>query len=77
MGKVTAGDQVTVTFPIFERTDKVLIEKSTYTLLRKGNEVVSIAPQGINSPLYQRQFYRGNEPRMRTVTRFVSSETTP
>ncbi len=77
VGKVTAGDQVTVTFPIFERTDKVLIEKSTYTLVRKGNEVVSIAPQGINSPLYQRQFYHGNEPRMRTVTRFASSETTP
>ena len=76
VGRVGAEEQVTVTFPIYEHTDKVLIEKATYTLLRKGNEVVSIAPQGVNSPLYQREFYRENEPRMRTVTRFVSSERT-
>jgi hypothetical protein len=74
IGGVKPGDVATLTFPISERTDKVWVEKSEYTLLRKGNEVVSISPQGPVAPLYQRQHYRQNEARMKKVTRFVSSE---
>jgi hypothetical protein len=74
VGNVKPGDLVTMSFPIFERTDQVWIEKKEYTLVRKGNEVVSIDPPGVIHPLYQREHYRQNEPRMRKVTRFVSSE---
>ncbi|MFN8006891.1 MAG: hypothetical protein U0V70_07700 [Terriglobia bacterium] len=44
VGGVHAGDLATLTFPMVERTDKVLIEKAAYTLIRKGNEVVAIDP---------------------------------
>lgn len=74
VGDVRPGDLARLTFPIFERTDKVWIEKREYTLIRKGNDVVSIDPPGVYRPLYQRQHYRQNEPRMRKVTRFVSEE---
>ena len=74
VGNVKPGDLATISFPIFERTDKVWIEKREYTLVRKGNEVVSIDPPGVIHPLYQREYYRQDEPRMREVTRFVSSE---
>jgi hypothetical protein len=74
VGGVKPGDVAKLSFPIFERTDKVWIEKKQYTLIRKGNEVVSIDPPGVYHPLYQRAHYRQNEPRMRKVTRFVSHE---
>jgi hypothetical protein len=74
VGGVKPGDVATLTFPISERTDKVWIEKREYTLVRKGNEVVSIDPPGVIHPFYQRQHYRQNEPRMKRVTRFVSNE---
>jgi len=75
VGDVKPGDVARLTFPIFERTDKVWVEKREYTVVRKGNDVVSIDPPGVYHPLYQRQHYRQNEPRMRKVTRFVSEET--
>jgi hypothetical protein len=75
VGSVKQGDVATLTFPISERTDQVWIEKRPYKLVRKGNDVVSIDPQGTYHPLYQRQHYRQNQPRMRKVARFVSSET--
>jgi hypothetical protein len=75
IGRVIPGDVVTMDFPIFERTNKVWIEKRLHTLVRKGNEVVSIDPPGVRCPLYQRQHYRPNETRMRKVSRFVSNET--
>jgi hypothetical protein len=74
VGDVKPGDVVTLTFPISERTDKVWIEKKEYTLVLKGNDVVSIDPPGEIHPLYQRQQYRQNEARMLKVTRFVSDE---
>ena len=64
-----------LTFPIFERTDTIWVQKRKYKIVRKGNDVVSIDPPGEYCPLYQRQYYRQNEPRMRKVTRFVSEET--
>jgi hypothetical protein len=75
IGSAKPGDVAMLTFPIFERTDKVWIEKREYTVVRKGNDVVSIDPPGVYHPLYQRQHYRQSEPRMRKITRFVSEET--
>ena len=46
-GQVNPGSVAALTFPIFERTDKVWIEKQAYTLVRKGNDVVSIDPPGV------------------------------
>ena len=75
VGGVKPGDVATLNFPISERTDKIWIEKQEYTLTRKGNDVVMIDPPGVIRPLYQRAHYRKDEPRMKQVTRFVSSET--
>jgi hypothetical protein len=74
VGNVKPGDIATLSFPISELTEKVWIEKKEYTLIRKGNDVVSIDPPGEIHPLYQRQHYRRTDPRMRKVTRFVSAE---
>jgi len=72
VGGVKPSDVVTLSFPIFERTDLMWIERQAYTLVRKGNEVVSIDPPGRYCPLFQRQHYRGDSPRWRRMTRFVS-----
>ncbi|MBI2194769.1 MAG: glycoside hydrolase family 127 protein [Planctomycetes bacterium] len=72
VGAVQSGDLATLTFPISERVSRVSIEKRRYTLVRKGNDVVSIQPGGRHCPLYQRQHYRANEPQYSKVTRFVS-----
>jgi hypothetical protein len=74
VGDLKPGDVATLTFPIFERTNKIWVEKEAYTLVRKGNEVVSIDPPGVYYPFYQREHYRQSEPRMRKVKRFQSDE---
>ena len=74
VGTVGTSDRVTLTFPIGERTDVVYVEKHRYVLTRRGNDVVDIDPPGRYCPLYQRRHYRDGEPRLRAVTRFVSSE---
>lgn len=74
VGKVKPGDVVTLTFPIFERTDVVNIQRQPYTLVRKGNDVVYIEPPGKNCPLYQRVHYRENYTRYRKIARFVSEQ---
>jgi hypothetical protein len=74
VGAVKPGDTVTMTFPIEERTDTVWIEKEKYTLVRKGNDVVAIDPPGRYCPLYQRDHYRADATRWRTIERFVSDE---
>ena len=68
---------MTLTFPIGERTDVVHIEKDRYTLLRRGNDVVSIEPPGRIHPLYQRRHYRDGVTRWRATSRFVSNELIP
>ena len=73
IGSVKPGDVATLTFPIGERTDVVHVEKQRFTLVRKGNDVVSIDPPGRYHPLYQRQHYRGTT-RWRKTERFVSNE---
>jgi hypothetical protein len=74
VGSVLSGAVATLSFPIAERSEVVHIEKQRFTLVRKGNEVVSIDPQGKYYPLYQREHYRQDTSRWREVTRFVSHE---
>jgi hypothetical protein len=74
LGGAEAGEVLVVTFPISERTRKEKIGVSHYTLVLKGNTVVSIDPPGENGPLYQRAQYRANQARWRKVSRFVPEE---
>jgi hypothetical protein len=74
VGSVAPGAVATVSFPIGKRTDVVHIEKQRFAIVRKGNDVVSIEPQGRYYPLYQRQHYLDSSPRWRNITRFVSDE---
>jgi hypothetical protein len=69
-GEVNAGEVATLSFPMRERTDTVVIEKRLYTLVRRGNDVVAIDPPGANCPLYQRGHYRGGLTLWKQVTRF-------
>jgi len=77
IGEVNAGQTVTFAFPIPERTDRVIIEKRPYTLIRRGNDVVWIDPPGKNRPLYQRGHYRQGETLWKTVRRFVPAAEIP
>ncbi len=77
VGAVRAGQAVTLTFPIPERTDRVIVEKRPYTLIRRGNDVVHIDPPGKNCPLYQRGHYRQGETLWRNVRRFVPAQEIP
>ena len=65
-------DQVTITFPMLERTAKFTLNQKEYTVDFKGNTVVHIEPQGFFCPLYQRDDYRKNHAPMKNVQRFVS-----
>jgi hypothetical protein len=74
-GPLRAGDRVLLTFPIHERTIQDNIGPVKYTLVLKGNTVISIDPKGTNVPLYRgRERYRRNQAPFREVTRFVSSQ---
>jgi len=77
IGLVGAGQTVTLLFPIPERTDRVIIEKRSYTLIRRGNDVVWIDPPGKNCPLYQRGHYRGAQTLWKHVRRFVPEREIP
>lgn len=61
MGRLESGDSVTVTFPIEERTENAVIGNVPYSLVIKGNDVVSIAPPGKWYPFYQKERFRNNE----------------
>ena len=71
IGSVEAGDLVSVTFPIYERTVETTIGEVPYSLIIKGNDVVSIDPPGKWYPFYQRAKYRENQVRWVTRERFV------
>ncbi|MEW6753950.1 MAG: hypothetical protein AB1505_23660 [Candidatus Latescibacterota bacterium] len=77
LGAVGAGQRVTLTFPVGERSDRVVIEKRPYTLVRRGNDVVWVDPPGTNCPLYQRGHYRQGETLWRTVRRHVPAAEIP
>ena len=74
IGEVKAGDVAIVTFPLAQRRETVWIEKQRYSLLLKGNEVISIDPPGLTCPLFQRDHYLSSETRWRKVERFISNE---
>ncbi|MGH9529861.1 MAG: hypothetical protein ACRD2S_08095 [Terriglobales bacterium] len=75
LGTLKAGDKAEVTFPMSERTVRQRIGAQDYTLLVKGNTVISIDPPGKNGPLYQgRSKYRSTEVAMNRVTRFVPAQ---
>ena len=79
IGKVKKGQTVVMTFPISERTRKVHIQGppggvNEYTLIIRGNTVVSIDPPGKYAPLYRRGHYRNGQTLYRKTTRFVSDE---
>jgi len=74
IGPALPGSRMTVTFPIAERTVKETIGAVPYTLVIKGNTVVSIDPGGKNGPLYLRAHYHENQARWRTLSRFVPEE---
>jgi hypothetical protein len=72
LGAAQAGDVATLTFPIEERTVHEQIGGAPYTLVIKGNTVVSIDPEGKNVPFYLgRERYRSNQVAWRQVQRFV------
>ncbi len=71
MGHVESGNLVTVSFPIHERTVDTIIGNAPYTLIVKGNDVVSIDPPGRWHPFYERSHYRENTTRWVTRDRFV------
>jgi len=74
VGSVSAGDVVTVTFPIHVVNHRVNIEKEEYHLVCKGNEIVAISPSGKICPLFHRPHYREDTTRWRKIERFVSNE---
>jgi hypothetical protein len=74
VGAGKAGDTIVVAFPIGERTVKDKLGDTVYTLVIKGNTVVSIDPPGKNGALYARANYRENQVSWRKVKRFVAEE---
>ncbi|NQT91372.1 MAG: glycoside hydrolase family 127 protein [Lentisphaerae bacterium] len=75
VGDVVPGNVATITFPIAEHTETLLVEKREYTVVKKGNEVVAMEPAGPFCPLYQREHYREDTTRWKKTRRFVSNET--
>jgi hypothetical protein len=69
-----AGDRATLTFPVPVRTVQERIGAQTYTLVIKGNTVVSIDPPGNRMPLYasRTSFLENKEAPRRKVRRFVA-----
>jgi len=58
IGSVESGNVVTMNFPISERTVKTSLGNVSYTLIIKGNDVISIDPPGHWHAFYQREHYR-------------------
>jgi hypothetical protein len=71
IGSVERGDLVTLTFPISERVVSRTIGDVAYTLIIKGNDVVSIEPSGRWYPFYQRARFRHGQARWVNRERFV------
>jgi hypothetical protein len=78
VGTVKNGDRIALTFPIEQRTIKKTIGTGSYTLVVRGNTVISIDPAGKTGPLYtDRQRYLAEDVSWRKVTRFVPDEVLP
>jgi len=75
VGAARPGQQIAVSFLIAERTVKDKVGPVIYTLVLKGNTVVSIDPPGENARFYhERAKYRKDEVQWRKVSRFVPEE---
>lgn len=74
-GAVQPGDVAVLTFPIAERSVETTIGGEPYTLVIKGNDVVSIDPPGQWYPYYQRDAYRRHETQWVERERFAADET--
>ena len=74
LGGVKAGERIVIRCPIGERTVKEKMGRITYTLLVRGNTIVSIDPPGRFCPLFQREHLRTGEPRWRKVRRFAADK---
>jgi len=74
VGAGKAGDTIVVTFPFEERRVREKLGDRSYTLVMKGNTVVSIDPPGKNGALYARASYRENRVHWRKAKRFVAEE---
>jgi len=74
VGDVKPGDVASLTFSIAQHRETAWIEKQQYTLLMKGNDVITIDPPGQTCPLFRRDHYLTNTARWRTMERFVSDE---
>lgn len=72
VGEVGAGDLVTVSFPISEKSLKTRIGGVMYDVILKGSTVVQMSPPGRLNPYYQRAHYRGNTTRWVERERFVA-----
>jgi len=55
VGFLKPGDEVTLTFPVPERTIHRVIGEIPYKLVLRGSNVVSIDPKGVAYPLYENQ----------------------
>lgn len=71
-GSVERGNVVTLNFPISERAEKATIGGASYTLMIKGNDVVSIDPPGQWHAFYQRAHYLEKTRRVKRE-RFVAA----
>jgi hypothetical protein len=79
VGEVDKDQVATLNFPIPVQTHKVLIQgppagEVEYTLVMRGNSVVSIDPPGEYMPYYQRGHYRTGETLYRKVTRYIPKD---
>jgi len=74
IGKVKRSQTATLTFPIIERTDKISIQGDDFTIVRRGNTVVSIDPPGKIRPFYKRGHYRNGQTLWKKTTHFVPDD---
>lgn len=70
-GPVEAGQTIDLAFPMRERTETVSSWHHSYRATFRGNEVVEMHPQGENAPLFQRAYYRHDQPRFIKSLRFI------
>lgn len=75
LGALKKGQTMSLRFPIAERTVKEKMGGVEYTLIVRGNTVVAVDPPGKICPLFQRDYYRSDTPRMKQVKRFVADKT--
>ena len=82
IGKVKKGQTASLIMPIRERTQVVPIQGppggvNDYTMIIRGNSVVSIDPPGKYNPLYQGGHYRTGETLYQKVERYIPEDEFP